>query len=73
MQSFLLGATHQSYNFYLPLYFENVRRLSAIQSAILILPMVLMQSIASILSGQYISWRKRYGEVIWAGFALWML
>ncbi|OXV09192.1 hypothetical protein Egran_03045 [Elaphomyces granulatus] len=73
MQSFLLGASYQSYIYYLPLYFENARQLSAIQSAILMLPMVSMQSIASIISGQYISRRKRYGEVIWAGFALWTL
>lgn len=37
------------------------------------IPTLAMQSIASILSGQYISRRKRYGEVIWAGFALWTL
>ncbi|OXV06414.1 hypothetical protein Egran_05818 [Elaphomyces granulatus] len=73
MQSFLLGASYQSYLYYLPLYFENALQLSAIQSAILMLPMVSMQSIASIISGQYISRRKRYGEVIWAGCALWTL
>lgn len=35
--------------------------------------MVSCQSIFSILSGQYISRCKRYGEVIWAGFGIWTL
>lgn len=31
------------------------------------------QSTFSILSGQYVSRTKRYGEVIWTGYALWTL
>lgn len=37
------------------------------------IPLVSTQAIASILSGQYISHRKRYGEVIWLGFVLFTL
>ncbi|KAL1982374.1 hypothetical protein VTN96DRAFT_1405 [Rasamsonia emersonii] len=73
MQSFFLGAGYQSYIYYLPLYFQNARGFTAIESATMTLPMVLFQSIASILSGQYIARVKRYGEVIWAGFFLWTL
>lgn len=73
LQSFLLGAVYQSYLYYLPLYYQNARGWSPIVSAALTSPMVAMQSIASILSGQYISRLQRYGEVIWAGFGLWTL
>lgn len=73
MQSFFLGAGYQSYIYYLPLYFQNARGFTAIESATMTLPMVLFQSLSSILSGQYIARVKRYGEVIWAGFFLWTL
>ncbi|KNG86003.1 hypothetical protein ANOM_005787 [Aspergillus nomiae NRRL 13137] len=73
VQSFLLGAVYQSNLYYLPLYYQNARGWSPILSAALTTPMVACQSLASICSGQYISRRKRYGEVIWAGFGLWTL
>ncbi|KAE8353058.1 hypothetical protein BDV28DRAFT_165200 [Aspergillus coremiiformis] len=73
LQSFLLGAVYQSSIYYLPLYYQNARGWSPIVSAALTTPMVACQALASIGSGQYISRRKRYGEVIWAGFGLWTI
>lgn len=46
--------------------------MTVIQSALMILPVVLPQSLASIASGQYMSRTNRYGEVIWVGFSLWV-
>jgi MFS family permease len=62
-----------NYLYSLPLYYQNVRKFSPIKSALMTLPMVLTQSVASILSGQYISRTKRYGEVIWLGYFLFAL
>ncbi|KAL3476218.1 major facilitator superfamily-domain-containing protein [Aspergillus californicus] len=73
VQSFLLGAVYQAYLYYLPLYYQNARGWSPIVSAALTAPMVSCQSISSVLSGQYISRQKRYGEVIWFGFGIWTL
>ncbi|RDW93343.1 uncharacterized protein DSM5745_00665 [Aspergillus mulundensis] len=73
LQSFLLGAVYQAYLYYLPLYYQNARGWSPIVSAALTCPMVACQSISSVLSGQYISRQKRYGEVIWFGFGMWTL
>lgn len=73
LQSFLLGAVYQAYLYYLPLYYQNARGWSPIVSAALTAPMVSCQSVSSVLSGQYISRRKRYGEVIWFGFGIWTL
>ncbi|OKL60999.1 hypothetical protein UA08_03671 [Talaromyces atroroseus] len=73
LQSFLLGAAYQSLLYYLPLYVQNARGWSPIQSAICSLPMVCFQSTLSILSGQYMSRLNRYHEVIFTGFALWCL
>ncbi|KAK1141476.1 hypothetical protein N8T08_009016 [Aspergillus melleus] len=73
LQSFLLGAVYQSYLYYLPLYYQNARQWSPVISAALTCPLVICQSLVSILSGQYISRRKRYGEVIWGGFGFWTL
>jgi hypothetical protein len=73
LQSFLLGTAYQSLLYYLPLYYQNARGVSPIVSAAFTCPMVVCQSLASITSGQYISRRKRYGEVIWVGFGLWTL
>lgn len=72
-QSFLFGAVYQSYLYYLPLYFQNVRQFSVIVSAAYTAVLVTFQSTFSILGGQYISRKKRYGEIIWAGFGSWTL
>jgi hypothetical protein len=73
VQSFLLGVVYQSYLYYLPIYFQNVRNYTVVASAALSAPVVVFQMLGSVLSGQYISRRKRYGEVLWLGFGLWTL
>jgi MFS family permease len=72
-QNFLFGVVAYSQTYYLPLFFQNARRLSPLTSAALMLPITCAQMISSIISGQYISRRERYGEVIWTGFFLWTL
>ncbi|KAH8881900.1 MFS general substrate transporter [Thozetella sp. PMI_491] len=72
-QTFLLGAVYQSYLYYLPLYFQNVRGYTAVESAAIQSSLVIAQSFASVCAGQYISRFKRYGEVVWFGFGLWTL
>lgn len=71
IQNFLIGLGYYSILYYLPIFYQTARQMTVVQSALLILPIVLPQSIASIASGQYMSRTNRYGEVIWAGFALW--
>ncbi|KAL5402327.1 hypothetical protein PMIN06_009917 [Paraphaeosphaeria minitans] len=73
LQNFLFGIVYYSQLYYLPLFFQNARGMPPILSAALVLPIPCAQMIASILSGQYISRRERYGEVIWSGFFLWTL
>lgn len=73
LQNFLFGIVYYSQLYYLPLFFQNARQMSPITSAALILPITAAQMTLSILSGQYISRRERYGEVIWTGFFLWTL
>ncbi|KAH7095878.1 major facilitator superfamily domain-containing protein [Paraphoma chrysanthemicola] len=72
-QNLFFGIVYYSQLYYLPLFFQNARRMSPVLSAALVLPITCAQMIASILSGQYISRTERYGEVIWAGFFLWTL
>jgi MFS family permease len=72
-QNFLFGVVAFSQTFYLPLFFQNARRLSPLTSAALMLPLTGAQMVFSIASGQYISHFERYGEVIWLGFSLWTL
>lgn len=67
-QSFFFGLVYYSYIYFLPLYFQNVRQYSPLRSAVLTIPLVLMQAVSSSLSGQYISRTGRYGEIIFAGF-----
>lgn len=73
LQNFLFGIVYYSQLYYLPLFFQNARRMSPITSAVLVLPITAAQMTLSILSGQYISRRERYGEVIWLGFSLWTI
>lgn len=72
-QQFLLGIVHYSQLYILPIYYQNVRQFSALKAATLMIPYVMSQSVFSILSGQYISHYKRYGEVIWLGYTLWLV
>ncbi|KAF9697694.1 hypothetical protein EKO04_004337 [Ascochyta lentis] len=71
IQNLLLGIVYYSQLYHLPLFFQNARRYSPITSAALLLPITCAQMISSVLAGQYISRRERYGEVIWTGFVLW--
>lgn len=73
LQNFFFGLVYYSQLYYLPLFFQNARRMSPLLSAALVLPITCAQMTASILSGQYISRQERYGEVIWCGFFLWTL
>lgn len=73
IQSFLFGAVYQSYLYYVPLYLQNAHQFTVIPSAAIHCSLVVFQSLVSIVTGRYISWRKRYGEVIWAGFITWTL
>ncbi|KAK8174057.1 major facilitator superfamily domain-containing protein [Phyllosticta citrichinensis] len=73
LQNFFFGAVYYAYLYYLPLYFQNVRDMTPLLSAILTIPIVFCQSFFSIITGLYISHYKRYGEVIWAGFILWTI
>ncbi|KAF2232722.1 putative MFS transporter [Viridothelium virens] len=73
VQSFLMGIPFYAYVWFAPLYFQNVKGQSPIMSAVYTIPLVGAQAIASTCSGRYISKYKRYGEVLWAGFALFTL
>lgn len=73
IQNFIFDIVCYSHLYYLPIYYQNTRQFSPLSSAALTIPFVAGQAIFSILSGQYVSRTKRYGEVIWTGFALWTL
>lgn len=70
-QSFLFGASYFAYLYYLPLYFQNVKGLSPLMSAVVFLALVIPQSASSIVAGLYMSKFNRYIEVVWWGFGIW--
>ncbi|KAI8949479.1 putative MFS transporter [Xylaria longipes] len=69
-QHFLLGAVYQSYIYYIPLYLQNPREYSVLQSAGAVAAMVGSQALSSIVSGFIISHCKRWKWVICTGFCL---
>ncbi|KAK2612740.1 hypothetical protein QQS21_001191 [Conoideocrella luteorostrata] len=73
VQTFILGLVYQSYVYYIPLYLQNARRFSIIESALIFCPTVGIQSIAGIAAGYWIARYRRYGIVIKCGFGLWLL
>lgn len=73
VQNFLFGWVYQSYVYYVPLYLQNARGFSPLMSASTAIALVALQAVTSVLSGQYISAFKRYGEVLWIGFGMWTL
>ncbi|KIW04006.1 hypothetical protein, variant [Verruconis gallopava] len=70
IQNFLFGLCIYTQQYMLPLYYQNVRRMTPIHSAEMMIPLTVTQAIMSTNSGQYISRFKRYGEVLWVGFFL---
>lgn len=50
-QSALYNSVWQVDMYFLPIYFQDVRGYSPLQSAALILPLLLLQSIAGVISG----------------------
>ncbi|USP74541.1 uncharacterized protein yc1106_01815 [Curvularia clavata] len=73
LQTFLIGLAYFGNFFYLPIYFQSVRRYSPLVSGALILPVVITSSFASIASGQYMNRVGSYFHCIVAGFSLWTL
>ncbi|KAF3032080.1 hypothetical protein E8E12_001953 [Didymella heteroderae] len=71
MQNLLFGIVYYTQLYYLPLFFQNTHQLTPLISAALLLPMTGSQMLASIAAGRYISWKERYGEIIWVGFFCW--
>ncbi|KAI1848067.1 hypothetical protein JX266_006180 [Neoarthrinium moseri] len=73
VQSALYNSVWQIDIYFLPIYFQQVRGYSALQSAILVLPLLLLQSLAGVASGPIMSKIARYGPVLYSGMALWTL
>ncbi|KAH7009607.1 major facilitator superfamily domain-containing protein [Ilyonectria destructans] len=73
VQSFLFGAVYQSYLYYVPMYLQNAHQFSPTMSAAISVALMGLQTVTSVLSGQYISRMKRYGDVIQIGFGSWTL
>ncbi|CAK7264327.1 hypothetical protein SEPCBS119000_000933 [Sporothrix epigloea] len=71
LQSFLIGFVYQVSLYYLPLFLQNARGYTIIESAAFVCALVAFQSTFSVLSGQYTARRKRYGELLWVGFGSW--
>ncbi|KAJ5211962.1 uncharacterized protein N7498_003608 [Penicillium cinerascens] len=71
LQNLFFGYCYYAELYFLPLYFENVRGVTPLVSAALLVPLVVAQMIFSVGSGFYISHYSRYGEVIWFGFICW--
>lgn len=72
-QNFLLGSAYQAILYYLPLYLQNARQYSVMQSAAIVAVPAGAQAVASVLSGLYISHVKRWKRVVFTGFLLWTL
>lgn len=73
VQNFLFGYCYYAGLYFIPLYLQNVRGVTPIESAALLISLVIPQAIVSVGSGFYITHFSRYGEVIWAGFTCWMM
>ncbi|KAF9630025.1 Major facilitator superfamily [Lasiodiplodia theobromae] len=73
LQSALYNCVWQVDMYFLPVYFQDVRGFAPLQSATLIMPLLLLQSVAGVLSGPLMTKLTRYGPVLYVGMALWLL
>ncbi|KAF7157309.1 hypothetical protein CNMCM5623_001432 [Aspergillus felis] len=56
--------------YYVPLYLQSVKEASPMRSGILVLPLVLSEAFAGIITGAVIHRTGRYRELIWLGMTL---
>ncbi|CAX40418.1 transporter of the Major Facilitator Superfamily (MFS), putative [Candida dubliniensis CD36] len=73
LATFCFGATYFSFIYYLPYHFQIIKNKNEIDTAIFLLPLVLMQSISSIICGRIISYTGHYFYVVQSGYLLWLL
>ncbi|KKY13852.1 putative c6 transcription [Diplodia seriata] len=73
LQSALYNCVWQVDMYFLPVYFQDVRGFAPLKSATLILPLLLLQSVAGVLSGPLMTKLARYAPVLHTGMALWLL
>lgn len=71
-QNLLFGFVWQSDLYFLPIYYQEICGYSPVHSAVLILPLLGMQSIAGVLSGPLMSRYGRYRPILYLGFVLWV-
>ncbi|KAK6453903.1 major facilitator superfamily domain-containing protein [Scheffersomyces xylosifermentans] len=71
--NFLYGMAYYGFIYYLPYYFQIIRGLDSIHSSILLLPLVLTQSIASMIGGYIISYIGHYKYIVLGGYGIWTL
>ncbi|KAI1116206.1 major facilitator superfamily domain-containing protein [Nemania sp. NC0429] len=72
-QNFLFGSAYQALLYYLPLYIQNARQYSVMQSACIVAVPVGAQAVSTVLAGNFISYVKRWKEVISVGYIFWTL
>ncbi|KPV78444.1 uncharacterized protein RHOBADRAFT_50911 [Rhodotorula graminis WP1] len=70
-QTFLVGICYFGNIYMVPLYLQNVLGASAIKSAALLLPLVLVQTFTTTLSGYVLKWTNRTRASFFVGFVLW--
>jgi hypothetical protein len=59
--------------YYIPSFYQLVYNYSAVRSAALLLPITLLQTAASTVSGLVVHWTGRYRESILVGWACWAI
>ena len=71
--NFFFGMAYYGFTFYIAYYYQIVRGLDSIHSSILMLPLVIPQSVVSVISGQIISYTGHYIYVVLFGYSIWTL
>ncbi|KAA8895683.1 multidrug resistance protein fnx1 [Sphaerosporella brunnea] len=59
--------------YYIPTFYQLAYGYSAVKSGALLLPLVLVQTFASTISGLVVTWTGRYRECILLGWTLWAI
>ncbi|KAF8643021.1 hypothetical protein AX16_009265 [Volvariella volvacea WC 439] len=59
--------------FFLPTFYQTAYGYSAVKSGLMLLPLTVIQTFTSTLSGLIITWTGRYRELILSGWAMWSI
>lgn len=72
VSNFLFGAAYYGFFFIVPYYYQLVRGFTPMRSAVLLIPLLIIQSVMSTVAGTLMSISGHYIYILYLGYSVWL-